>query len=68
MDHMRISGTEPSSVIVWKLKCDARVYNFFLPLTLYIQQYEPSLNMSTIFKRILLGIELRATFEERENK
>ena len=44
------------------------VYNFFLPKLLYISSMKPSLNRTTIFKRILHGIELHTAFEERGNK
>ena len=44
------------------------VYNFFRPKTFIHQQYDPSLNRTTIFKLIVHGTELHAAFEERENK
>ena len=44
------------------------VYNFFLPQTCIYQQYEAIHNRTTIFKLIVLGIEVHAAFEEKENK
>ena len=44
------------------------VYIFFLHRILYISRMKPSLNRTTIFKLIVHGIELHATFEKRENK
>ena len=44
------------------------VHNFFLPQILYISRMKSSLNKTTIFKLMVHGIELRAAFEERENK
>ena len=38
----------------------------FFPKLLYISSMKPSQNRMTIFKLIVLGIELHATFEERE--
>ena len=49
----------------WQIKF---VYNFFLTKTLYISSVKPYLMRMTIFKLIVHGIELRAAFEERENK
>ena len=40
----------------------------FYPKVLYNSSMKPSLNRTTVFKLIVHGIELRAAFEERENK
>ena len=41
------------------------VYIFFLHQILYISRMKPSLNRTTIFKLIVHGIELHATFEKK---
>ena len=40
----------------------------FYPELLYISSMKPTFNRTTIFKIIVHGIELHASFEERENK
>ena len=40
----------------------------FYPKLLYTSSMEPSINRTTVFKLIVLGIELHTAFEERENK